>query len=111
VAGRLSGQRVAKFMSKIFTVFGPPPAPLPNQECFFMKNNSLDAASLPARVLQYRSCAVQGSVFRLDALRENDMVSAWWLVWAFVMGGYAGMLLIALVVIARKARAGRSVLE
>lgn len=39
------------------------------------------------------------------------MVSAWWLVWAFVMGGYAGMLLIALVVIARKARTGRSVLE
>lgn len=39
------------------------------------------------------------------------MVSAWWLVWAFVMGGYAGMLLIALVVIARKARAGGSVLE
>ena len=39
------------------------------------------------------------------------MVSAWWLLWAFVVGGYAGMLLISLLVIARKARAGRSVLE
>jgi hypothetical protein len=39
------------------------------------------------------------------------MVSAWWLLWAFIIGGYAGMLLIALLVIARKTRAGRSVLE
>jgi len=35
------------------------------------------------------------------------MVSAWWIVWAFVAGGYAGMLLIALVVIARRAHAHR----
>ena len=33
------------------------------------------------------------------------MVSAWWIVWAFVIGGYAGMLLIALMVIARRAQA------
>ena len=33
------------------------------------------------------------------------MVSAWWIVWAFVIGGYAGMLLIALLVIARRAHA------
>jgi len=33
------------------------------------------------------------------------MVSAWWIVWAFVIGGYSGMLLIALLVIARRARA------
>jgi hypothetical protein len=39
------------------------------------------------------------------------MVSAWWLVWAFVMGGYAGMLLIALVLIARRTRTRRSVFE
>jgi hypothetical protein len=39
------------------------------------------------------------------------MVSVWWLVWAFVMGGYAGMLLIALLVVARKTRHGRSLLE
>lgn len=39
------------------------------------------------------------------------MVSAWWIVWAFVIGGYAGMLLIALVVIARRAQALDSMLE
>jgi hypothetical protein len=30
------------------------------------------------------------------------MVSAWWLLWAFVVGGYAGMLLVALISVARK---------
>jgi len=39
------------------------------------------------------------------------MVSAWWIVWAFVAGGYAGMLLIALIVIARRARAQESAFE
>jgi hypothetical protein len=33
------------------------------------------------------------------------MVSIWWLLWAFVIGGYAGMLLISLLLVARKARA------
>ena len=33
------------------------------------------------------------------------MVSIWWLVWAFILGGYAGMLLIALLVLARRMRA------
>jgi hypothetical protein len=36
------------------------------------------------------------------------MVSAWWIVWAFVAGGYAGMLLIALIVIVRRGRAQES---
>jgi hypothetical protein len=39
------------------------------------------------------------------------MVSAWWVVWAFVIGGYSGMLLIALLVLARRARAAGSVFE
>jgi len=43
-------------------------------------------------------------------LREI-MVSAWWIVWAFVIGGYAGMLLIALLVVARRARASDSAFE
>lgn len=30
------------------------------------------------------------------------MVSAWWLLWAFVAGGYAGMLLVALIALTRK---------
>jgi hypothetical protein len=45
---------------------------------------------------------------RLSASKVDDaevMVSAWWIVWAFVAGGYAGMLLIALIVIARRAHA------
>jgi hypothetical protein len=33
------------------------------------------------------------------------MVSIWWLLWAFVIGGYSGMLLISLLMVARKARA------
>ena len=33
------------------------------------------------------------------------MFSVWWLIWAFVVGGYAGMLLISLMVIARRTRA------
>jgi hypothetical protein len=33
------------------------------------------------------------------------MVSVWWLIWAFVIGGYAGMLLISLLVLARRMRA------
>jgi hypothetical protein len=33
------------------------------------------------------------------------MVSVWWLLWAFVIGGYVGMLLISLVLVARRARA------
>jgi hypothetical protein len=36
------------------------------------------------------------------------MVSIWWIVWAFLVGGYAGMLLVALVVLARKVRAPAS---
>jgi len=39
------------------------------------------------------------------------MFSAWWVVGAFVIGGYAGMLLIALVVIARRTRAPGSVFK
>ncbi len=39
------------------------------------------------------------------------MVSVWWLIWAFVVGGFAGMLLIALMVIARKAGVRDSVFE
>jgi hypothetical protein len=33
------------------------------------------------------------------------MVSIWWLLWAFVIGGYSGMLLISLLVIGRRVRA------
>jgi len=33
------------------------------------------------------------------------MVSIWWIIWAFLIGGYAGMLLISLVVLARKVKA------
>jgi hypothetical protein len=33
------------------------------------------------------------------------MVSIWWLLWAFVIGGYSGMLLISLMLVARRARA------
>jgi hypothetical protein len=33
------------------------------------------------------------------------MVSIWWIVWAFLIGGYVGMLLVALVILARKVRA------
>jgi hypothetical protein len=39
------------------------------------------------------------------------MVSAWWILWAFVVGGYAGMLLIALVMVARKTGVRDSVFE
>jgi len=38
------------------------------------------------------------------------MVSVWWLVWAFVVGGYLGMLLIGLMLVARKARPPGSML-
>jgi hypothetical protein len=38
-------------------------------------------------------------------VRFGIMVSIWWIVWAFLIGGYAGMLLVALVVLARKVRA------
>ena len=31
--------------------------------------------------------------------------SFWWIIWAFIVGGYAGMLLISLLVIARRTRA------
>jgi hypothetical protein len=39
------------------------------------------------------------------------MVSAWWIVWAFIIGGYAGMLLIALLLIAGRARSPDSAFE
>ena len=39
------------------------------------------------------------------------MVSAWWIIWAFIIGGYAGMLLIALIVVARRARPPGSAFE
>jgi len=39
------------------------------------------------------------------------MVSVWWLLWAFVVGGYAGMLLIALMLVARKTGVRDSVFE
>jgi hypothetical protein len=41
----------------------------------------------------------------------NIMISVWWLLWAFVVGGYAGMLLIALMVVARKTGVRDSVFE
>ena len=41
----------------------------------------------------------------LGKVRFGIMVSIWWIVWAFLIGGYAGMLLVALVVLARKVRA------
>jgi len=42
---------------------------------------------------------------------QRIMVSAWWVVGAFVIGGYAGMLLIALIVIARRTRTPESVFK
>jgi len=55
---------------------------------------------------------VQGTSFALGVLQLGTpanqtnsikiMVSAWWLLWAFVAGGYAGMLLVALLAITRK---------
>ena len=42
---------------------------------------------------------------------KSIMVSAWWVIWAFVVGGYTGMLLIALLIVARKARGPGSVFE
>jgi hypothetical protein len=33
------------------------------------------------------------------------MFSIWWLIWAFVIGGYTGMLLISLLVLARRMKA------
>jgi hypothetical protein len=32
------------------------------------------------------------------------MVSIWWLLWAFVIGGYSGMLLISLLLVAQRTR-------
>ena len=40
-----------------------------------------------------------------DKASFEIMVSIWWLIWAFVIGGYAGMLLISLLVLARRMRA------
>jgi hypothetical protein len=39
------------------------------------------------------------------------MYSAWWLLWAFVAGGYAGMLLLAVMLVSRKTAARDSLLE
>lgn len=39
------------------------------------------------------------------------MFSVWWLLWAFVAGGYAGMLLISVVLVARKTAAEDSLIE
>jgi hypothetical protein len=39
------------------------------------------------------------------------MVSYWWVVWAFMIGAYSGMLLLSLVVIGRRVRARGSVFE
>ena len=41
----------------------------------------------------------------IDKASAEIMVSIWWLVWAFVIGGYTGMLLISLLVLARRMRA------
>jgi len=43
--------------------------------------------------------------------QHTIMVSAWWLLWAFVVGGYAGMLLVALIAVARKTAARDSAFE
>lgn len=62
-----------------------------------------------ARVLHYDWCEVRCAFSDTD--RIEIMVSAWWIIWAFIIGGYAGMLLLALLVVARKARAPGSVFE
>jgi hypothetical protein len=50
--------------------------------------------------------ASQASLHRaFGKVQVRIMVSIWWIVWAFLIGGYAGMLLVALVVLARKVRA------
>jgi hypothetical protein len=36
-------------------------------------------------------------------ISSGIMVSIWWLLWAFVAGGFSGMLLISLIVVARSA--------
>jgi hypothetical protein len=39
-----------------------------------------------------------------DKVLLDIMVSIWWLIWAFVIGGYTGMLLISILVLARRMR-------
>ena len=41
----------------------------------------------------------------IDKASSEMMVSIWWLIWAFVIGGYTRMLLISLLVLARRMRA------
>jgi hypothetical protein len=49
-------------------------------------------------VLAQPSC-----ILRQGIVRNHGLI--WWLIWAFVIGGYAGMLLISLLVLARRMRA------
>ena len=44
----------------------------------------------------------QGNRTLLGRTAFAIMVSIWWLIWAFVIGGYTGMLLISLLVLARR---------
>jgi hypothetical protein len=39
------------------------------------------------------------------------MVSGWWLFWAFIVGGYAGMFLVVLIGVERKSAARDSAFE
>jgi hypothetical protein len=48
---------------------------------------------------------LRNSAAIFDKASLEIMVSIWWLIWAFVIGGYTGMLLISLLVLARRMRA------
>jgi hypothetical protein len=53
--------------------------------------------------LQLR-CPSSRAAYFFDKALFEIMVSIWWLIWAFVIGGYAGMLLISILVLARRMR-------
>jgi len=43
----------------------------------------------------------KGCILHIKVL-SGTMMSIWWLLWAFIVGGFSGMLLISLMVVARK---------
>ena len=69
--------------------------PIRNKELSFFYREGM---SLAFRCMSRQSAFSDKASFEI-------MVSIWWLIWAFVIGGYAGMLLISLLVLARRMRA------
>jgi hypothetical protein len=76
---------------------------------FKLKKQSVARLRVRGTSLAYRGLRA-GALLR-HTNSNAIMVSGWWLFWAFIVGGYAGMFLVVLIGVERKSAARDSAFE